>query len=559
MDIILSKSHPLLHYAFSHGFRHLQCLESGNGAVIDGMIALRLDIERHPIQWQRLTAQHDFITCVLVSLLPEPFLRAFLHRAPFKALDRTSPLIYATYFGKIEHARTLLSCGVGHVNSTGLDVERPRQVLPLEAAFHYRHRPLFDLFLLHSRVTMPPRLFSSVFYEQYLVYTPRDSTMLLRCDEFAEWVADGRHGQSLLHALDNDWRLVMQSASEEVVLILLRRLAQVGCDFSGPDSLESVLRVILCAASQRSLSVLLYLHSLDVLIPSRALLIGRMTLVEGLTLRGLDVHAIMTQGDIAMHRAFGECKHGSSCWAPDCNLCSVFLRVMGPQLHLPIDVLLVGRKGAGKSALVNMILGVPDHLPGAAQVSDGGTLQITSYATQLGSLPAQIWDTPGFDKTLEGHHIEDKFNDWLLQVSSSHSKHDVETDHLYLNLKLPIIQVVWCMHAEEISDPAAWQQFQAIYAECRHRSGVTFMVLINQVSVQSPGNWEVQCQDQLQVLGLSASSGLLKSVRRHLGVSSPEYEDDAQTLSQLIRQHALQNHRGILTLDLDHGVDTLIN
>ncbi|KAF8127009.1 hypothetical protein EV363DRAFT_502003 [Boletus edulis] len=33
MDIILPKSHPLLHYAFSHGFRHLQCLESGNVAA----------------------------------------------------------------------------------------------------------------------------------------------------------------------------------------------------------------------------------------------------------------------------------------------------------------------------------------------------------------------------------------------------------------------------------------------------------------------------------------------------------------------------------------------
>ncbi|KAF8127010.1 hypothetical protein EV363DRAFT_502393 [Boletus edulis] len=83
------------------------------------------------------------------------------------------------------------------------------------------------------------------------------------------------------------------------------------------------------------------------------------------------------------------------------------------------------------------------------------------------------------------------------------------------------------------------------------------MVLINQVSVQSPGNWEVQCQDQLQMLGLSASSVLLKSVRRHWEVSSPEYEDDAQTLIRLIRQHALQNHRDILTLNLDHGVGIL--
>ena len=44
-SIALSESLPLLQYTFRHGFRHLEYLEAGNSTIIDGMIALRLDIE----------------------------------------------------------------------------------------------------------------------------------------------------------------------------------------------------------------------------------------------------------------------------------------------------------------------------------------------------------------------------------------------------------------------------------------------------------------------------------------------------------------------------------
>ena len=347
-SIALSESLPLLQYTFRHGFRHLEYLEAGNSTIIDGMIALRLDIERHPVEWQRicelailrlpfpsftsLGAQHDYVLCILIFLLPEPFLRGFLRRAPFKALDGTSPLIYAAYFGKIEHARTLLSCGVSHVNGTGLDVLRSRQVLPLEVAFFQRHHSLCELFLLDWKATVPLRLFSLVLNGRYLESDPRIATKLLQCDEFAEWVADGQNKQSLLRALDYGWGSIMRWSAGQEAVTILRRVVQVGCDFSRPDFLEPALRVTLSAAFQRSLPVLLYLCFLDVPMPSRALLIEGITLVQELTLQGIDVNAIMTHGDIALHRAFGGCKHGSSCWALDCNLCSAFIRAMGPQV-----------------------------------------------------------------------------------------------------------------------------------------------------------------------------------------------------------------------------------
>ena len=194
-----------------------------------------------------------------------------------------------------------------------------------------------------------------------------------------------------------------------------------------------------------------------------------------------------------------------------------------------------------------MILGVPDDLPGTAQATNGSTSQIISYATLLESLPVQIWDTPGLDNALDGHYVRDKISDWLLQVSYSHCSP-------YLGA--PSVQVVWCMDAGEISDPVAWQHFWIIYEECRRR-GVILMVLINQVPTQSPSNWEVQCENQLQRFGLSGDSVLLKSMRSHRGVSSAGYKDDSQALCQLIRQHALQSLGGSLTLGLDHpyGVD----
>ena len=348
------ESLPLLHYAFRHGFRHIECLESGDSAIIDGMIALRSDIQQHPVEWRRicklaalrlpypswrsLAAQHDYIICILIFLLPEPFLRAFLHRGPFKAMDGTSPLVYAAYFGKIEHARTLLSHGVSHVNGTGLDVGTPHQVLPLEVAFYQQHDSLFALFLSDWKITVPLRLFSSVSNSLPYERATRIATLakFLQCDEFVEWVVNGQHKQSLLRVVDYDCCGIMESVEQEAVTMLLRRLVQVGCHLSRPDSLESMLRVSLSAISQQPLVVLLYLCSLHVPLPPRVLFIEGIkkgiTLVQELALQGLDVNAIMTHGDIALQRAFGDCRHGSSCWALDCTLCSVFIRAMGPQV-----------------------------------------------------------------------------------------------------------------------------------------------------------------------------------------------------------------------------------
>ena len=187
---------------------------------------------------------------------------------------------------------------------------------------------------------------------------------------------------------------------------------------------------------------------------------------------------------------------------------------------------------------------------GVTQATNGSTSQITSHATLLESLPVQIWDTPGLCNALDGHYVKDKINNWILQVlASSRCGHDPEIDHPYFSVS--IVQVVWCMHAADISDPDLWQQFRAIYEECR-RQGVISIVLVNQVPTPSPSDWEVQCENQLQKLGLSGGPVLLKSMRSHRGVPSPEYEDDSRALRQFIRQYAVQNLGANFTLDLGH-------
>lgn len=354
------QSHLLLDYIFFHGFDHLKHVQSTNVGVLDDMIALRSDMQQHPDQWacilkqthlprslswhpdqwacipkqthlpwnlSWLTPKHDFIIYLLITSLPESSLCAFLRRSPFKAFEGTNPLIYATHFGSIEHAKALISRGISDVNSTGLDVGSSCQLCPLEVAFYRGHRPLFDMFLSHWMATVPPQLFSVIF-DGLCSTSPYIVAKLLQCDEFAEWAAKDRHNKSLLRVFEtNQYQMY---STEQDLLSMLRRLVQVGCDLSAPDSLQPVLRIIWNAVSNRYTAVLLYLWSQDVPIPTRALLSQGITLVQELASQGLDVDAIMTNSDLAFQRALGQCKHGFSCWTTDCDLCSIFLRLLAP-------------------------------------------------------------------------------------------------------------------------------------------------------------------------------------------------------------------------------------
>lgn len=198
---------------------------------------------------------------------------------------------------------------------------------------------------------------------------------------------------------------------------------------------------------------------------------------------------------------------------------------------MPSDILLVGRSGTGKSYLVNMITGIPDALlSGAAVVSNsysGGTSQIASYAAPpFGTFKrSQIWDTPGFATISSGQQITTKINDWITRIY-----HPVDS-------RTRDVQVVWCIHASEIGDPGAWQQFRDVHEACRSKPIHPTLVVINQsTSTQhSDADWKMACENQLRQLDLPNSC--LLTIRRHSETSSPEYENDSQSLRQFIRQH----------------------
>jgi hypothetical protein len=259
---VLIQQPPLLEYVFFHGFDHIKHLGSVS-AVLDDIVALRFHIQRHPVEWAYIQSKlacfkhhpflsllgpkHDFIVYFLIASLPAPVLLEFLLHAPFKAFEGTSPLIYATYLGKFEHAETLLSQGI-NVGSVGLDVKSLRQVFPLEAAVHYHRRSLFDLFLMQWMASVPLRLISAIFDLKSPGYWDTYMTVkLVRCNEFPEWVLEfeGKHQQLLPHLFYqncNQW-------TEQELLAVLRRFLQVGCNLSAPESLKPVLKVTSLAVS----------------------------------------------------------------------------------------------------------------------------------------------------------------------------------------------------------------------------------------------------------------------------------------------------------------------
>ncbi|KAG9314842.1 hypothetical protein JVU11DRAFT_3938 [Chiua virens] len=553
---------PLLNYVLLHGFDHLKHLGSVIPPILDDVVTLRLDIHEHPTEWAQvcklvrssissfkwLSPEHDFVIYVVISLLPAPSLHTFLCRASFKAFDQTSPLVYATHLGKIEQARTLLSWGI-KVHRAGWDVGSARKLLPLEVAFYGRHHSLFELFLKHWRAPIPSRLFSALFgAQEWWGCYPSMILQILKCDEFAEWAIEGQYQKILLSPSNLSNILIY---GEEDIIAILQRFLQVGCDLSLPESLSSTLQVTWDAVSKFRPRLLEFLYSQNVPIPSRVfsggvLLETRMRslgfirilklerrrrsmkkltrLVQKLVSHGHDLGTIVTNGDLEFKRV----------------LCSIFLKFTPCKQRFPMDLLIVGRTGAGKNTLIDVITSAPDGLPSAIQLYDGSrdsTQKPISYAAFLQECPLQIWDTPGFDKTSDTEQIKSSINKWIQHISSNqiHSEHGQDKPNH--DLMSPIIQVVWCMHASDIDDPDVWQQFCAVYAECHSRRILPLLVLNQITSMEPPTRLEMACKVKLRQLDLPAPAILprfLMGVRSYQDSSSCGYKEGCQTLREVI-------------------------
>ena len=204
-----SELHSLQEYALSHGFRHLAHINSRNRAVLHAIETLHSNAQKHPLEWDRLyrqsryalpTLKDDFVLFILIAFASAPLLRLFIGRTRLKWKDGTNPLVYAAHFGKIEHARILLSNGV-NLNRRGWDTNvNHRQFLPLEAAIRRGHFPMVNLFLAEGS-PVPHEVFVNTFalrsWSPALIMS-----RLLQTDEFVEWAADVQDEGLLLRALD---------------------------------------------------------------------------------------------------------------------------------------------------------------------------------------------------------------------------------------------------------------------------------------------------------------------------------------------------------------------
>ncbi|KAF8557457.1 hypothetical protein OG21DRAFT_1520519 [Imleria badia] len=338
-DDVTLQSRPLLDYIFSYGFDHLMHLDPMDDAILDSMTTLQATIQKHPSEWTHMcrlaslyhpykswiTPEHDFIICVLISIFPESFLRAFLHRAPRKAKYGSNPLVHTVHFDKVDHARTLLSYGVD-VNSVGWDIDGLRRDLkvPLEVALRRENSVLVDLLLKEGNAAISRKVYSTIFDGHHCDYLPHFVSSLLQADEFVEWAMEVHDSGFLLRALHQN-RYRKHQVTEKEVLDMIRRVVQTGHDISPLDSSEQILLTVSSTSSGGHLSLLKYLFSINAPIPSGILFAEETKpLVHSLTLQGIDVKAVAAKGDTTLHQVLGRCTGGSRCWVLDCNLCSAF-------------------------------------------------------------------------------------------------------------------------------------------------------------------------------------------------------------------------------------------
>ncbi|KAH0831165.1 ankyrin repeat-containing domain protein [Lanmaoa asiatica] len=256
----LFESHPLLQYVLSVGFSHLTHVNPRNRAILRAIEDFHLSARQHPSEWKQLyeradpplisqlNVEHDLALYILIGFAPERLLRSFIGRMQLQPKDGTNPLIYAANFGKIEHARTLLSRGT-NPNHQGLNVWDSRQALPLDC---------------HKGSHVPHGLFMEVLKEGLNLISARIVSRLLQTDDFVEWVADIRDESIIPRALDDRrYPLLSGKPSEQDIDILKRRLIRTG--YNPPARFdEAFLRY---AVSAGHVSTVKHMLSLDIPFP----------------------------------------------------------------------------------------------------------------------------------------------------------------------------------------------------------------------------------------------------------------------------------------------------
>jgi len=298
-------------YVLSHGFHHLAHINPGNRAVLRAIETLHSSAQQHPSEWDRLhsrsncawpTLKDDFVLFILIAFAPAPLFHAFIGRTRLRWKDGTNPLIYAASFGKIEHARILLSSGVS-LNLRGRDVPFDhRQLLPLEAAVKRDDLRMVNLFLAEGSCPVPHVLFVHAL-NRYCNIPARIVSRLLQTDQFVEWAADAP-SEELLRALDPA-HYPYPPPSQQDVDVIRRRSIQLGCDSSTRLSEMSLRRAVSAGLVSIVQDMLSRTTSLppDIILHASCSPTSNVEMIRLCLDMGSDVHTVSSTENTALHVA----------------------------------------------------------------------------------------------------------------------------------------------------------------------------------------------------------------------------------------------------------------
>ncbi|KAI9458501.1 ankyrin repeat-containing domain protein [Boletus coccyginus] len=303
--------HSLQEYALSHGLHHLAHINPGNRVVLRAIKTLHSNAQKHPLEWDRLCSQlhytlpslkDDFVLFILIAFAPAPLLRSFIGRTQLKWKDGTNPLIYAARFGKIEHARILLSSGVS-LNCRGWDLGY--FFYPLRVAVGRYDLQMVNLFLAEGG-PVPNESFVKALNQDLPCFPAPVVSRLLQTDEFVECAADLQDEGLLLRTLDPaSYRNSFHPSSQQDIDVIQRRLIQLGCDPPTQFN-ETSLRY---AASTGFISIIQNMLSRTTSLPPDIILDASRSSTSNVEMIrlcldvGSDVHTVSPTEDTVLHVA----------------------------------------------------------------------------------------------------------------------------------------------------------------------------------------------------------------------------------------------------------------
>lgn len=217
----------------------------------------------------------------------------------------------------------------------------------------------------------------------------------------------------------------------------------------------------------------------------------------------------------------------------------------------PIDILIAGQTGVGRSTLINMISGASGGSTRAAKVSNDVRpcpIETTVHTARLElggtAFEYNLWDTRGLDEAVDHPNLMDAAAKWFRQPGFglfSKRQHERDLKNLCRERvhdqsdgeqlqSIPTVILMWCIHASKIDVPIHWQHFRRVFVEyCDRR--VKPVVVITQMTPGFEKDWERRCKDQLRRLALGIGfDDILLMVRKYRDTSSPECEEDSLAL-----------------------------